>query len=541
MGIFDLLKKKKNEKVEAKPLTIPPLPKEAAVIPGNSQIEYVKLTKGKCSRINKFFIAFDLETTGLSPESDRIIEIGAIAFEQGVPVEEFSTLVNPGRPIPPAATAVNGITNEMVSRAPDEWTALQALLSFFDKYSNHRLVFVGHNANFDFSFLKNALNRYGITKSFRYFDTLHASRSLIKGLPNYKQNTVAAHFGLVNRQAHRAAADALVCGNILLKLAPNAKKDPQEFFLEEKNIPSREEMAVCAYIQKLIVENGGYLEDFTYYKNSSGYVTISSFYEVIRFKFAKKGHYIIVEKTALNNIDNPTEDCTSSEGGTGLSRVFFTHPAQLSNFQDYFFEKYKTACFQRDSFFKNFPAEKARYYDQLPDMIQLSIQTMNQLINELDPRTLDSKPVVKQDSLITREMVSIDVALTRKPLSQIRNKRNWDKGFDQGFPFFERADELRKKGSENEVRESLILFDQARELGYFAPALYDSYAKAYRKLKDYQNEILICEEGISRFLEEQNRAQLNPSSCDQAISELSARRNKAIQLLYKQQNPKTKR
>lgn len=540
MGIFDLFKKKQNVSKEAKTLTLPPLPKETGTTLGNSQIEYVKLTQGKCNRINKFFIAFDLETTGLSPELDRIIEIGAVAFEQGTPVEEFSTLVNPGRSIPTAATAVNGITNDMVSHAPGEWDALQALLSFFEKYSNYSLIFVGHNANFDFSFLKNALNRYGISKSFQYFDTLHASRSLIKGLPNYKQSTVAAHFGLVNRQAHRAAADALVCGNILLKLVPSAKKDPQEFILEEKNIPTREEMAVCAYIQKLIVENGGHPEDFTYYKNSGNYVTISSFYEVVRFKFAKKGHYIIIEKAAINCLDNPTEDCTSSEGGTGLSRVFFTHPAQLSGLQNYFYEKYKTACSQRNSFFDNFPFEKKRYYDQLPDMIQLSIQTMNQLIDELDPRTLDSKSTVKQDSSITREMITIDVTVTRKPLSQIKNKHNWDKGFDQGFPFYERAEEIRKNGSENEIRESLILFDQARELGYFAPALYDSYAKAYRKLKDYQNEILICEEGISRFLDEHNRAQLNPTSCDHAIGGLTARRNKAIQLLYRQQNSKAK-
>ncbi len=86
--------------------------------------------------------------------------------------------------------------------------------------------------------------------------------------------------------------------------------------------------------------------------------------------------------------------------------------------------------------------------------------------------------------------------------------------------------------------ENLLSYSTKLESSDILPALYDSYAKAYRKLKDYQNEILICEEGISRFLEEQNRAQLNPSSCDQAISELSARRNKAIQLLYKQQNPK---
>ena len=545
MGLFDLFRKQKDSmeavRPPAVPPAVPPRPEKAVAQRGNCQSEYVKLTRGKCRQINEFFIAFDLETTGLSPDADRIIEIGGIAFENGEPVEEFSTLVNPGRRIPPAATAVNGITDEMVKYAPDEWTALEALLAFFDKYSRHHLIFVGHNANFDFSFLKNALNRYGVTRNFQYFDTLHASRSLIKGLPNYKQDTVATHMGLVNKQAHRASSDALVCGEILLQLAPKSKKDPQEYCLEPKNIPSVEEMAVCAYIQKLLLEKGAHAEDFTYYRNSSGYVTISSFYEVARFKFAKKGHYFIVDKEALTNSENPIEDCTASEGGAGYKRVFFTHPAQLSSLQKYFFVQYKKVCESRDSFFTTFPLERARYTKQLPEMLQLSVQTMNQLIEELDPSQIEAIPVVRQEAEITRDMVTIDVPVTRKPLSQTRNKYDWNKGFDQGVPYIERAEEKRKKGTRSDLLEAVALLDQAREYGYCVPGLYVSYSKAYRKLKDYQNEILICEEGINRFSVENPCSDPNSASCKKAVGELEARRNKAVQLLYKQQNPAARR
>lgn len=305
-------------------------------------------------------------------------------------------LVNPSRPIPAAATAVNGITNEMVANAPDEKQALESLLEFFDRYSNHKLLFVGHNANFDFSFLRNALNRQGITRSFTYFDTLYASRSLIKGLPNYKQGTVAEHLAIENEQAHRASSDALVCGKILLQLAPHSKKDADEFVLEPKNIPNPDEMAVCAYFQKMLLANGAYSRDLTYYKNSNGYITISSLYEIARFKFSRKGHYFIVAKSALRNSDMPTEDCTASEGGSALSRVFFTHPEQLSSVQEYFYLKYREVCINRDTYFDSFPSEKDRYLNQLEDMLQLSIKDMNQLINTLDLIPSEPVPSIKK-------------------------------------------------------------------------------------------------------------------------------------------------
>ena len=75
----------------------------------------------KGNRLNlytKDYVVFDLETTGLSPETDEIIEISGIRVRDGKAVEEFSTLVNPGRSIPYAATRINGITDKMVQDAP---------------------------------------------------------------------------------------------------------------------------------------------------------------------------------------------------------------------------------------------------------------------------------------------------------------------------------------------------------------------------------------------------------------------------------------
>lgn len=547
MGLFDFFKKKQNAKQTNKTVTPPPIPKSAKQVTsipvpkierqvyGRSTSEYLKLTKGKSSRINNFFIAFDLETTGLSSEQDRIIEIGAVVFKQGEEFGQFSTLVNPGRLIPPQATKVNGITNSMVKDAPDERTAIMNFLSFCDQYSDYDPVFVAHNARFDFSFLTNTLNRLGITRKFEYFDTLYASRSLIKDLPDYKQNTIADYFGLVNEQAHRATSDAMVCGQILLQLVPMAKKDPNEFYLEEKNIPLKEEMAVCAYLQNMLISKGAKAKDLTYYKNSKGYVTISCFNEMLKFKFTKKGHYLIVDKAALNNCSNPTEDCTNTEGGTSLCRVYFSHPSQLDCFNEYIYQKYIDMCSYRDLYFKEYPEDKKRYFEELPNHLQLPIEIMDQLMSDLSSLSDTPLPTLNNTFEITRDMVTIDVQVTRKPLREIKNKKDWQKGYEQGFSYYEQAEILRKNGSKDDILAAIHLLDLARNNGYLTSELYESYAKAYRKLKDYQNEILICEEGIERLTDSENGDMAKIYVRE--IGMLEARKNKAIQLLYKQQNP----
>ena len=101
------------------------------------------------------YIAFDFETTGLSPESDRIIEIAAIKFEGGVAVDRFVTLVNPERQIDSFITDITGISNVMVSDAPVEGNIVDDILDFMEDFP-----LVAHNISFDINFLNNLCERY---------------------------------------------------------------------------------------------------------------------------------------------------------------------------------------------------------------------------------------------------------------------------------------------------------------------------------------------------------------------------------------------
>ena len=149
-------------------------------------------------------IAIDVETTGISPEKERIIEIGAFRPETG---EVFRTLIQPGRPLQERITELTGITDEMLIGAPEEKEAVGALLEFL----NGDTILLGHNISFDHSFLVQAIRRCGFAEpQFYGIDTLKLSRVLCPELPNKKLETVVAHFGLTNERAHRAFEDAKV-------------------------------------------------------------------------------------------------------------------------------------------------------------------------------------------------------------------------------------------------------------------------------------------------------------------------------------------
>ena len=112
----------------------------------------------------------------------------------------------------------------------------------------------------------------------------------------------------------------------------------------------------------------------------------------------------------------------------------------------------------------------------------------------------------------------------RCPLSKIKNLNNWEAGFDAGFKYWEKGDDERKAGN---IEKAIKLFDKARANGYFAPALYRSYAMAYRKLKDLDNEISILDEGITRYRQEERDS-------SQIIIDFENQRTKAIEKLKKQ-------
>lgn len=152
----------------------------------------------------KGIIAIDVETTGISPEKERIIEIGAFRPETG---EVFRTLIQPGRPLPDRITELTGITDDMLVGAPEEKEAIEALLNFLEGDT----ILLGHNISFDHSFLVQAMRRCGLKEpQFYGIDTLKLSRVLCPELPNKKLETMVAHFGLTNERAHRAFEDAKV-------------------------------------------------------------------------------------------------------------------------------------------------------------------------------------------------------------------------------------------------------------------------------------------------------------------------------------------
>lgn len=162
-------------------------------------------TQGKL--LNEYiedYVVFDLETTGVSPYNDEVIEISAVKARKGKVVEEFSELVNPKRTIPFAASRVNNITDDMVSNAP-----------FFDEVLRHFLEFVGedvlvgHNIqSFDMKFIYRDCERYFhqlITND--YVDTLILAKRCFPEWRHRRLGDLADYYGISTQGAHRALVD----------------------------------------------------------------------------------------------------------------------------------------------------------------------------------------------------------------------------------------------------------------------------------------------------------------------------------------------
>lgn len=184
--------------------------------------DLVPAVKGKTDKtFQDEFISFDIETTGLSPTSDRITEIGAVRIVNGEVADSFDTFVNPERPIPAKITELTSITDEMVKGAPSE---KEALNSFF-QFCGENAVLIAHNADFDTSFIRTAAQRNGMEFSNTYIDTVPMCRSLLKDIKNCKLDTVAKYLKLNNFHHHRACDDAAILAKIFLCLLQRLSED----------------------------------------------------------------------------------------------------------------------------------------------------------------------------------------------------------------------------------------------------------------------------------------------------------------------------
>ena len=170
----------------------------------------------KSSNLNKLcdFVAIDTETTGLHCSNDQIVELTAIRFREWEPVEIFTTLINPGHPIPEEASSIHGITDSMVQNAPK----IGEVIKSFDAFIGADNL-VGHNLPFDLNFLDFAGSEYFNTKR-KYYDTLTLVKLLDLYVINNKLTTLCDHFNIRdNSSAHRSASDALAVGLLFKKLA----------------------------------------------------------------------------------------------------------------------------------------------------------------------------------------------------------------------------------------------------------------------------------------------------------------------------------
>lgn len=149
------------------------------------------------------YVVVDLETTGLDPSYDEIIEFAAVRIENGTAVSEFQSLVKPAFPIDGFITELTGITNEMLSTAP----SMESMLPRFIEFVGTSVV-VAHNANFDVNFLYDACISH---KPFGndFIDTMRLSRRLFRQERHHRLGDLTERFGIAGEIEHRALSDVL--------------------------------------------------------------------------------------------------------------------------------------------------------------------------------------------------------------------------------------------------------------------------------------------------------------------------------------------
>jgi len=158
------------------------------------------------------YTAFDLETTGLDPEQDAVVALAGVHVlgRRVLRQEVFEALVNPGRPISPAATAVHGLTAEMLRDKPP----LEAVLPAFRAFVQDT-VLVAHNGAFDLAFLRRA----GLDQP-PLLDTLLLAQLLFPDLKDYRLEALAHRFGVPATGRHTALGDALMTAEVFVRMQP---------------------------------------------------------------------------------------------------------------------------------------------------------------------------------------------------------------------------------------------------------------------------------------------------------------------------------
>ncbi len=183
----------------------------------NASARIVNTKKGKSKNLMQFvddYVLVDIETTGLSPVQDDIIEIGAIRVENNKMVETYNQLININRSLPPFITNLTGITDDMLKTGKMPAEVLQEFVDFVGEN-----VIIGHNINFDLGFLCDKCRKYlNYNLNNDYVDTLYLARRLVPNSINYKLGTLANYFHISYEGAHRGLKDVEITYEVYNKL-----------------------------------------------------------------------------------------------------------------------------------------------------------------------------------------------------------------------------------------------------------------------------------------------------------------------------------
>lgn len=192
------------------------------------------------------FAVVDIETTGGVAARNRIIEVAIVTVEDGEITDTYSTLINPGEPVSPFITSLTGITNAMLCKAPLFVDVAQII-----EEKTRDKIFVAHNVNFDYNFLKLEFERVGIRFDRKKLCTVRLSRKIFPGFRSYGLGTLATRLGLQIQDRHRALGDAEATARILKLLLEN---DVDGFIRESLRKTSRE-ATLPAHISREVFEN----------------------------------------------------------------------------------------------------------------------------------------------------------------------------------------------------------------------------------------------------------------------------------------------